>query len=389
MACYPSAAALPVLTTLAREFAVCDRWYSSMPGPTWPNRFFVNAASSGGLDHSPTLEEVTGAFTLHRYRFQHGTIFDRLSHAGLPWRIYAGDDFPVSFAMEGMMPWYWLDGHIVKYEHFTAQVAEATYVPVYTFIEPSYGRWWSDYRCGTSQHPLDDVTRGEHLIKWTYEALRRSPLWDTSVLIVTWDEHGGFYDHARPPRAVPPGDETTDSHNNQYGFPFDQYGVRVPGVVVSPLVPRNLVDHRVHDHASVPATVETILGLAPLTRRDAAATPLTTLLSLDRPRTDTPAELPDPAPSGIGGCPALPPGGAGPTAPAADGPAGTATGGQLTGSAPGFLHLSLLRDLSVTPATETASRVARWQEVRTHEHAWTYVQEVLDRLRRSEAPRPR
>src|SRR5207253_3461968 len=182
---------------------------------------------------------------------------------------------------------------------FANDIASSDYPYRYTFIEPSYGNILNNtYMGGTSQHPLDDVTGGERLIKETYEALRKSPLWKNSLLIITWDEHGGFYDHVAPPAAVPPGDEPKNRNTNQWGFKFDRYGVRVPAVVVSPLIQKNSIDHRLYDHSSIPATIEKLFGLKALTQRDANANNLTPLLSLTTPRTDT-LRLAAPAPAAI------------------------------------------------------------------------------------------
>jgi len=114
-------------------------------------------------------------------------------------------------------------------------------------------------------------------------------------LIITWDEHGGFYDHAIPPVALAPGGTSPQTNNSQYGFTFQQYGPRVPAVVISPLVPKNVIDHRLYDHASIPATIEALWGINPLTQRDANANRLDALLSLSAPRSDTPTTLPSPA----------------------------------------------------------------------------------------------
>src|SRR5690348_13629502 len=93
---------LPVLTTLAQEFTVCDRWFASMPGPTWPNRFFVHAASSAGLDDSlPLLHDVQNL--VEGMHFANGTIYDRLDRANLAWKIYHGDDFPQTLQIAGML----------------------------------------------------------------------------------------------------------------------------------------------------------------------------------------------------------------------------------------------------------------------------------------------
>jgi phospholipase C len=369
MKCY-SPSQLPVLNALAREFAVCDNWHASMPGPTWPNRLFVHAASSGGLDHSPTTAEIVLWETLEGFSFTNGTIFDRMNDGKVTWRLYAGDDFPMVAALKGIQLTL-----IHPYADFARDLADPRYSVSYTFIEPSYNVL-QDYKCSTSQHPLDDVTRGEKLIKCTYEAIRNSPLWNESLFILTWDEHGGFYDHAAPPAGPPPGDTAPGSENNQYGFTFDRYGVRVPAVIVSPLIPRNLVDHRLYDHASVPATLESCYGLRPLTKRDAAANSVLTLASLANPRTDAPQNLPEPAVSGVEGCapfdcssPAV--------APAAlERPLDTVSDGNL----PGVLHSALRSDLALSPPDRRSQVMARFSALQTRSDAWQYVDQVRQKV---------
>jgi hypothetical protein len=135
-------------------------------------------------------------------------------------------------------------------------------------------------------------------MKEVYEAIRNSDLWERSMLIVTWDEHGGFYDHVEPPQTVAPGDPPGDPDNVQIGFDFRQLGARVPAVVVSPRIERGVIDHSLYDHASIPATVERLFGLEAMTDRDEQANDLRHLLTLDSARTDTPTTLPDPAESG-------------------------------------------------------------------------------------------
>ena len=168
--------------------------------------------------------------------------------------------------------------------------------PSYTFIEPNYGFFWSDFTHGSSQHPLDSVVGGEELIKQVYELLRNSPIWDRSALIITYDEHGGFYDHEVPPAAVPPGDrqDYEDWNESQLArdFRFDRLGVRVPAVIVSPLIERGTVDHTVYDHASVIATVADRFGLDTLTERDKHANKFDHLFSRQDPRSDAIVKLP-------------------------------------------------------------------------------------------------
>ena len=368
MKCF-STAQLPVLTELAREFAVCDGWRASMPGPTWPNRFFMMAASSGGLDHSPGIAQIAEWETIDGFGFEHGSLFDALSRAQKTWRIYHGDQgplsgsFPVAGSLAGIAPW---DPH--PYSKFAADISTASYPADLTLIEPNYGDVASDtYRGGQSQHPLDDVQSGETLIKSTHEALRSSPLWNTSLLIVTWDEHGGFYDHAGavPGGAPSPGDKlVTPGDVNKYGFNFQQYGPRVPAVIVSPHIPQNLIDHRAYDHASIPATAEKVFGFPALTQRDLHARDVTPLITLPEPR-PAPATLPEPAPA----------------------PSATPAIAQLAGKAgddkpadngtlPGFLHIAQRYDLALTPPQQHPAIMTRVAGITTRGQARQYLEEV-------------
>jgi phospholipase C len=367
---------LPVLNALAQEFVVCDNWHASLPGPTWPNRFFVHAASSGGLDHSPAASDIALWDSVSGFSFPNGTIFDRLNSSGLPWRLYAGDNFPIVGALKGID---FTDIH--DYSDFAPDISQAGYAAAYTFIEPSYGHLWSDFKCGTSQHPLDDVTRGEALIKGTYEAIRNSPVWSSSAMIITWDEHGGFYDHLPPPAsgAIAPGDTVPGGVNNQYGFTFQQYGPRVPAVVVSPLFPRNLVDHRLYDHASIPATLEACFGLSPMTKRDTNANHLMPLISLASPRGDAPLTLPAPAQSGITECDPVA------LARLAAAPHFSATAmfpvrrpldSFDEGNMPGFLFVALRFDLALAVPGQRAAIRARFNTIQTRAHASQYMDEV-------------
>ncbi|RPJ84173.1 MAG: hypothetical protein EHM13_05505, partial [Acidobacteria bacterium] len=218
---------VPVITALAREFVVCDRWFCSMPGPTEPNRWFMHAATAGDFDNSPTWDEITAAISVPwgGFEFRHGSIFRRLGDKGVKWRIYACDEFPNVAELDGVSRTFDVD----DYEDFLEDIADADYDASYTFIEPSYDVF-NHFGGGNSQHPLGSARAGELLIKRTYEALRRSPVWEKSMLIVTYDEHGGFYDHVAPPATV-----ATRETGRAYGFTFEQLGPRVPALVISPL----------------------------------------------------------------------------------------------------------------------------------------------------------
>jgi phospholipase C len=371
---------VPVVTALASEFVLCDSWFSSMPGPTWPNRYFVHAASSGGLDHSPTTADIA-YYMAFGYSFQNGTIYDRLESLGMPWRIYHGDAFPQALSLKNMTR-YDIEGHYSDYADFAGDVASG-YQPVYTFIEPSYGAISSDYTCGSSQHPLDDVTRGEWLVKCTYEAIRNSPVWDTSLLVVTWDEHGGFYDHVAPTTAPPPADNPTWPKNNESGFPFNLYGVRVPAIVVSPWTAANVLDGRTYDHTTILATIERLYGIPPMTQRDTNALDLRSLGTLSSPRTDAPTSLPDPGPIAVTKCD--------PVTDCMQLPSTVATHRDLLAATPapdeplegtqaGFVQVALQRDLAVSPPAEHEARRAQAAAVTTKEQARQYFVDVADRV---------
>ncbi len=299
---------VPVISTLACEFAVCDNWYSALPGPTWPNRFFLHAATSGGLDNSPGTWDVIVS-QVAGYQFENGTIYDALDSQELPWSVYHGDDLPQILSLAGMDLL-----RIANNFHDLDDLAsdlEGDDFPAYIFIEPNYGNLIThggNFQCGSSEHPIDDVTRGEALIKQVYETIRSSKYWPSSALVVLYDEHGGFFDHVEPPKAMPPGDIINPA-NNQHGFRFDQQGVRIPAVVASPWIPKitlpdakgqncNIIDHTRYDHGSLLATVERLYGLPSLTQRDATANDFRKLFSAKAPRTDAPLTLPDPADSG-------------------------------------------------------------------------------------------
>lgn len=362
---------LPVLQALASSFALCDAWHASVPGPTWPNRLFALAASSDGLDHSPTRDEIITWETIDGVSLAHGSIFEALSRTSAAgWRIYAGDDFPMAAALKGVDLL-----QIRNFGEFATDVASPAYPSSFTWIEPNYGDVVDNtYIGGTSQHPRDSVGGGEVLIKATYEALRRSPLWESSLLIVTWDEHGGFFDHVAPPSAVAPGDTVPGSKYNQYGFTFEQLGVRVPAVVVSPYIPANLIDHRLYDHSSIAATINAAFNLPSLTERDAAARSLLPLRSLEQARTDAPQTLPEaearaPAPVAKGAArQGLP-------------PEASVDGGNL----PVFLHVAMRHDLALSPPQSRSAILARVRAIRTRAQAAQYLAEVSAKLRAGRA----
>ncbi|MFM5948130.1 MAG: alkaline phosphatase family protein [Novosphingobium sp.] len=288
MACFNTAQQLQVMSGLANRYALCDHWFSSLPGPTWPNRFYVHGASSAysdgngnyvSLDDSPSPTQIGIWESVHGFAYRDGSIFDALDAASIPWRIYhdtsgtTAGSIPQVTALKGITL---ADPLAVKSLDAFASDIGSGYPYRYTFIEPNYGDITGNtYKGGSSQHPEDDVAGGENLIAQVFNAIAQSPLWPSSLLVITYDEHGGFYDSVAPGGTVVP---STQDKPGENGFIFNQLGIRVPALIVSPRI-ASQVDSTVYDHSSVPATIERLFGLPALTARDEAANDLRPLIS--------------------------------------------------------------------------------------------------------------
>ena len=294
---------LPVLNFLARQFGVCDNWFASMPGPTWPNRFFAVAGTSSGLDHSPSDAQVVEAvfFNAPIFTFPNGTVFSKIQESD--WLIVQGDVAQTRgiYGMQNLL------NRFVPMDTLLSRLASNSLTEKFIFIEPTYDAK-NDFRNGNSMHPAGDVRKGEALVKQVYDAISASSLWSSSVLLVVFDEHGGFFDHVTPPIAEPPG-STENARLKTHNFSFDRMGVRVPAIVVSPFVPAGTIDHSLYDHTSILKTTDKLLGLdglLDLTARVRAANDFSKMLSLAAPRSDIPqcpspiATSADPRPSSEG-----------------------------------------------------------------------------------------
>ena len=386
---------VPVITALAREFAVCDQWFSSMPGPTWPNRYFFHAASSAGLDDSPSTFDVGLSSLLSGLVLDNGTIYDMLDSENIDWAVYHGDEFPQVLSLAGMDV-VTTSTHFHDMDDFEGDLADGS-IANYVFIEPDYGDVMGNtYKCGNSQHPRDDITHGERLIKRVYEAIRNSPLWGQSLLIVTYDEGGGFFDDAIPGPTVPPGDSVTDPANDHHDFDFAQLGVRVPAIVCSPWIPRNLIDHRGYEHASVPATVERLWNLPSMTDRDDHARDLGSLLSLSSPRTDAPETLPSAAEPDVS-CPESDDLVAQSSQELTSRPRGATVfdfvtlararqhnSAAITSTAAAFLLVALRQDLLLAPRTERQKIYQQVRRFQTMGEVAIYGQAAIKEVQRSE-----
>jgi phospholipase C len=259
--------ALPVLSALASGYAVCDQWFASAPTETLPNRAFACAATSQGH-----MDDKTRTFTSP-------SIFGLLGRHEISWAIYGYEAPPLtrSTFTDIRSAAAACFGELAAFE----SAAAAGALPAFSFLEPSWGS------TGNSQHPNYDVALGEQFMHDVYEAVRTGPGWPQTLLVITYDEHGGCYDHVPPPAGAVPPDDTS----GEFGFDFTRFGVRVPAVLVSPLIAPGSVYRAPGggtplDHTSVLKTVQEGWGLPSLTARDAAAPSLADVLTLAEPRVD-------------------------------------------------------------------------------------------------------
>jgi len=257
---------LPVMSALARTYAVCDRWFASVPTQTIPNRAFAAAATSQGH-----LDNHVKAFTCP-------SIFGRLSDRKIDWAIYGYNSAPLT-RMDFPDTIHADPSHFGHFSDFQKRAAAGT-LPAYTFLEPSFGG------SGNSQHPNYNVALGEQLLYDLYYTLFHSPAWNDTLLIVTYDEHGGNFDHVAPPHSAVPPDELVGEFDQ---FNFKRYGVRIPALLISPRIAAGTVFRAksgVIDHTSVLKTIEMRWDVKPLTKRDSAAPDLGDVLTLSEPRDD-------------------------------------------------------------------------------------------------------
>jgi phospholipase C len=217
------------------------------------------------------------------------TVFNRLKGVGQNWRVYF-HDFPHSVTLAKL--WEDVLTHFRFFESDFARDAAAGALPAYSFIEPRYFTDTLRGKIPDDEHPPHNVAYGEELIAAVYNAVRAGPAWKQTLLVITYDEHGGSYDHVVPPAATPPGGQTPD------GFDFGSFGVRVPAVIISPYVRAGSVIRPAgktpFDHTSIIATLSKLFAFPPLTARDAAAPDLLGVLDA-QPDNDGPPSIAAPA----------------------------------------------------------------------------------------------
>jgi len=270
---------LPFYYALAMTFALGDRYFCSVLGPTFPNRSYLLAATSFG--HIRNDLTVGG--------FGQPTIFDLLNTHNVSWKVYYND---LSYALELFR--LTSKANVVRFTNFVTDAAAGT-LPQVSFVDATMGIGGVEL----DEHPPANIQEGEQFAAQVTAAVLNSPNWPRTVLFITYDEHGGFYDHVPPPPACAPDNiaPILDPSDSSSDFPaqFDRYGFRVPLLVISPYAKPGFVSHTTYDHTSILRFVEARYDLPALTNRDANATPLLDLFDFSHPALLNPPMLP-PAP---------------------------------------------------------------------------------------------
>jgi len=259
---YFTAEQIPFYYSLAKAFPLCDRWFCSVLAQTYPNRRFLLTGTAYGA-------VSTEAKYILAPSPPNGTIYDQLNAHGITWR-----DYYVDLPQPGLFKSVY-DANMDKVVHasqFAADAAAGT-LPAVSWVDASSNT-------STEEDP-QDIQLGEAFVAPMIQAAMQGPAWEKTLLIWTYDEHGGYYDHVPPPPAVKPDDITPDIQvpPDQPGA-YDRLGFRVPSVVISPYARRNYVSHVVHDHTSILKLIETKWNLPALTFRDANADNLLDSLDL-------------------------------------------------------------------------------------------------------------
>ena len=275
---YYEAQDVSFLSQAAPYWTTCDHHFAAILAPTYPNRFYMHAAQTDRLDQSLTLSTLP-------------TIWDRLAAAGIDGRYFYSD-----IPFTAFWGFKYLDISY-PYAEFLAACASGT-LPQVSYVDPRF----IDEASGTSNddHPHADIRNGEAFLNQVYTAVTNSPAWSNTVLIITFDEWGGFFDHVAPPLGpIPPADTALGSDG--------RLGFRVPTLVISPFARRQFVARRAFDHTSVLKLIEWRWGLAPLTVRDATANNLAAILDFDQANEGVPTFSVPPGPFGGACAPGLAP----------------------------------------------------------------------------------
>jgi phospholipase C len=303
---------VPVISTLAKSYAVCDHWYAPAPTQTFANRSFVHAGTSSGyVNNMWFVDDVLPELLINKS----ATIYNVLEQHGIDFRIYYGS--PVKYLCNAYIAQeanrkYAEEGpgrRMLPLTQFFADLRDASKpLPPYVFLEPNFiNNPWTGPENDEHPHAAaaaigspSNVLFGERLIFEVFEALAKRPEWDSTLLVITFDEHGGTFDHYPPSEQTvsPDGIVIPATKPGGFGFTFQRYGVRVPAVLVSPLIEEGTILNETYDHTSILKTVFEAFGIeGTLLAREAAANDLSAAITRSTPRKEipkiTPRQVPD------------------------------------------------------------------------------------------------
>jgi phospholipase C len=252
---------LPFTCGMASVFPIADRYFCSAMAQTDPNRrYLISGTSLGLIDDSFPLELPPN-----------GIIYEQFDKHGITWKDYYSNAPTLGVYLPYLSPSNPISKGVVKIEQFYVDAAAGN-LPSYCLVEPNYQT--------SSEEDPQDIQFGDQFIGKVVNAVMSSPNWPKTMLIWTYDEHGGYYDHVPPPAAIPPDDIPPNLKPGDPPGTFDQYGFRVPAGVVSPYAKKDFVSHTVYDHTSILKTIEEKWNLPALTRRDANAASMFDMLDL-------------------------------------------------------------------------------------------------------------
>jgi phospholipase C len=274
---YWTADDIPFYYGLARTFPVASRWFCSTLCQTYPNRRFLMAGTAAGII-STAVSSLTAPPP------PNGNIFDRLDAHGIAWRNYHSDLPSVAILLNYAQQ---NTSKLVPIAQFYTDAAAGT-LPAVSLVDPPFASQ------GSEENP-DDIRVGEQFASQVITAVLAGPGWSKTLLVWLYDEHGGYYDHVRPPRAVAPDDIPPNLPPGSQPGGYDRYGFRVPAVIVSPYAKAHHVSHRIHDHTSILKFIERKWNIGALTYRDANADDLFDCLNFRKPGFVEPPTLPAPS----------------------------------------------------------------------------------------------
>ncbi|CAN5550951.1 hypothetical protein BH09MYX1_BH09MYX1_38070 [soil metagenome] len=276
---------IPFYYGLAKTFALADHYHASILGPTWPNRMFLISGTSFGLTFNgfPDLSTFV-------YPDKDASLLDELEKRHVSWNLYGAGTTGVAVVYNVAFLSRW--GRPVKLvdTDFIAAAKGGT-LPQVSILDPHIG---SEGATQNDEHPPADIQFGQKFVADIVDAITKGPQWAHTALFITWDEHGGYYDHLAPPPACKPdGNAPRLEQGDITPGDFDRYGVRVPLIVVSPYAKPGYVGHSTYDHTSILRFIQTKFKVPALTGRDANADPLMDMFDFSSPKSLNPGALPE------------------------------------------------------------------------------------------------